>query len=120
MSLLAIARKAAALAMTVAGDVKKPVTVYTGPTYTYDSEQNATATAWARTKPCQGFIYDATEKKPDAKPETVFCTLIVEGADFDGVDVTQESEVDTPAGHWNVWRVGGDPARGIIILDLYR
>lgn len=120
MGLASIAAKAAATAFKIAGDVKKPVTIYANPTLAYDTETNASTPTWGTIKQVQGVIYDAKEEKPEAKPETVQKTLIVQGADFIGVELTAETEVDAESARWHVWRVKSDPARAVIILDLFR
>lgn len=120
MGLAAIFQRAAAVAFTVGGDVKKTVIIYAGPTFAHDTTNDTTATTWATTKETQAFVYAGKESKKDAEAETKRRACLLQGSEFAGIEITQECEADAEGFRWKIASVEPDPVSATIELQLYR
>lgn len=120
MGLRSIFQAAAKVAFNVAGDVKTSVTVYASPTYTHDATLDESTPTWGATITANGILYDHTDKKENDKPETITKALLLQVADLQGADITQEAEVQADGVRWKTRKVTPDPAGATVELILYR
>lgn len=121
MGLSSIFQKVAAVAMNVAGDTKKPVTVYSGRSAAYDTATGETPDTWTHTTPpLLGLLYDSEEQKDHGDPKATKRTLLILEADLAAVPVSTDSEIDAEGYRWKVGGVSRDPAAATVIFYLYR
>lgn len=120
MSLSAIIKQAAAVAFDVAGDLKQVVTLYSGPTGTYDADTGTTPDTWTQTRAAVGVLYDSEEQKIGAANVAETRTCIIEARLLDGVAISQECQLDAEGYRWKVSQVQTDPAGATFTFYLYR
>lgn len=121
MGLSAIFQKAAATAFKVAGDVKKPVTVYAVRSTAYDTATGQTPNTWTYTKSgIEALLYDSEEQRNYGDPKATKRTALILEADVQGIPVTTESEIDAEGERWKIGGAARDPAVATLTLYLYR
>lgn len=120
MGLANIFKQAAAIGFKIAGDTKKEVIVKTGPDHAYAVADDRTTTTWTNETRVMALLYEHKESKEDADPEKMKRACLLHGADFAGIEITQEAEVQAEGFNWKVEAVKPDPVGATIELVLYR
>lgn len=130
MGLLDIAKAAAKIGFAVAGDVKKTVTIKTGPTPTHNTTTDATTVVWAHTNQLQAVVYDAAQSNPlfgsqkatEGQAPTRDKKVVLIQADDPALTAppTEDSRVTIDSLEYEVEEVEIDPAGATYSLTVER
>ncbi len=116
MSLTAIAVKAAALAMNVAGDAKQAATLHIGKTLAYQKDTGLSTASGGSDLSTKGILY-RTSQDQRADVTTHQSHFLIQAVDApSGIDEADTLTVDGVV--WQIANVEAIPTKAIIILTI--
>jgi hypothetical protein len=118
MGLAAIARAAAAIGFTAAGDTKQRLTLKLGPSGTFSAANDRTTTTYAHTVTVDAVVWDEAQKDGEDGPRAVHKMAMVKATDLPLAPEENDAATTADGKAWTIKTVETDPAGATHILTL--